>query len=207
MNSRYLKKIITILGKGGVIATPTDTVYGLLADATNSEAIEKIYRIKGREGEKALPIFVENMEAAKEIVYISPEQESFLAQVWPGKVSAVIPLKEGAPLATNAIQKNRTVALRVPSHPLLLKILRAYKKPLTGTSANRSGQPNCLDIDSIKKQLAEHLPDFIIEGGVLPESQPSTIVNFTLNPPRIIRNGAEDKKVEQMLQHLLSQRT
>jgi L-threonylcarbamoyladenylate synthase len=197
-----ISEIITILKQRGVVAAPTDTVYGLLADATNEEAVAKIFTIKGRDERKALPIFVRDIAMAKNIAEMSEEQEQLLSALWPGKVTFVLSKHPSSPLASN-VGDTHTIALRIPHHPLIQQILEAFNKPLTGTSANRSGQPSCLSWEAVKKQLANNLPDFIIEGEELPPSLPSTIVDITTKPFRIIRKGAEDKKVEQMVSHLL----
>ncbi|MBI3335303.1 MAG: threonylcarbamoyl-AMP synthase [Candidatus Portnoybacteria bacterium] len=190
------KLIIDILKQGGVVAAPTDTVYGLLADATNSEAVEKIYKIKGRKGEKALPIFLYSLDWLGEFVEIKPQQKSFLEKVWPGKVTVILKLKEKTSLAPNAISKEGSAAFRIPNHPLVIEILKEFKKPLTGTSANRSGMPPCLDAECIKKQLTQLKPDFIIDIGKLPPRKPSTIVDLTKTPPQIVRRGSDYKSVK-----------
>lgn len=191
--------IISVLQSGGVVATPTDTVYGLLGDATNPKAVARVYAIKGRQTGKALPMLVSDIVMAKTIAHISPKQEKFLEQVWPGKVSVVLSLIEPSLLSPNALLSNKTVLVRVPNHPLILDILHAYKKPLTGTSANTSDKPVCLDTACIREQFSDYPPDVIIEGGALPPSASSTIVDLTQETPVIIRKGADDKKVEQML--------
>lgn len=206
-NNDMMEKILRILAEGGVIAAPTDTVYGLLADATNPNSVAKVFSIKGREGGKALPIFLYSLDWLDEFAEVNPQQKSLLEKVWPGKATAILKLKEKTTLAQNAIGRDSTCAFRVPDHSLVREILGKFGKPLTGTSANMSGQPPCKNAQCVQKQLATMLPDYIIKGGTLPESKPSTIVDLTKTPFVIIRKGADDKKVEQMLSHLLSQRT
>lgn len=193
-----LRAMMNALSQGGIIAAPTDTVYGLLADATSEKAIERVLEIKGRQAEKGMPIFVASLSDAKKIVYIDKKQEAFLSHVWPGKITAILSLKPSAPIAKNAL-KDGTIALRVPSHPLILTLLESYKKPLTGTSANRSGLPSCRDTACIREQLEELLPDLIVEGGMLATSEPSTIVDLTQEPFKILRDGAECLRVKTLL--------
>jgi len=182
--------MMSVLSQGGITAVPTDTVYGLLADATQEKAIEKLLRIKGREQEKGMPIFVASLREAKKIARIDKVKEAFLSHLWPGKITAILALKSNAPIAKNALTGNGTIALRVPSHPLVLALLAEYKKPLTGTSANRSGLPSCRDTACIKKQLKNLLPDIIVEGDTLSPSGSSTIIDFTKRPYQIVRKGA-----------------
>lgn len=200
-----INNLIAILTQGGVIATPTDTVYGLLADATNPDAVAKIFAIKGRGEKKALPIFLYSLDWLDEFVEVKPQQKLFLEKVWPGKVTAILKLKEKSTLAQNAIGRDSTCAFRVPDYPLVKKILGKFGKPLTGTSANMSGQPPCKNAQCVREHFAIMLPDYIIDKGILPDSLPSTIIDLTKTPFAIIRRGAEDKKVEQMLSHLLAQ--
>lgn len=193
-----LTRIIAILKNGGVVAAPTDTVYGLLADATNAEAVKKVYTIKGRGQEKALPVFLGSLEWLKDYAVFNNEQSLFLKSVWPGKVTVILELKANHSLAKNAIIKN-TAAFRVPNHKLVLAVLAAFKKPLTGTSANYSDMPSCRNPECIKKQFAHTLPDFIIDEGELTASEPSTIIDLTKTPPRVVRKGAEYEKISHFL--------
>lgn len=194
-----IKKIINILNKGGVVAVPTDTVYGLLADATNPQAVARVLNIKERGEKKGMPIFAWSLNEAKKIALIDARQEKFLKEVWPGKVTIVLKVKKDATIASNALPSDGTIALRIPSHPFLSEILKEIKKPLTGTSANRSGLHSCLDTECIKKQLYRKLPDLVIEGGKFAESEPSTIIDFTKTPPLLLRKGAEYDKIKKLL--------
>lgn len=195
-----MEDYIRILKNGGVIAAPTDTVYGLLADATNPDAVEKVYTIKGRGEDKALPIFIPSLDTLKDIALVTEAYLAWLKTLWPGKVTFVFNSKPDTPLAPNAIAKDKTVALRIPNHPLILDILKQYNKPLTGTSANRSGEPSCLDTYCIETQLRLALPDAIIDGGTLRPSEASTIADLTKTPPTIVRKGADYEKVLRLVQ-------
>lgn len=196
---KKLKQVLKILHQGGVIAAPTDTIYGLLADATNPEAVKRVYEIKGRGIRKALPIFLYSLDWLNEFAEVKLQQKSFLKTVWPGKITVILKLKEKTSLAPNAVSKDGTSAFRIPKDPLILDILKQFKKPLTGTSANRSGMPPCLNTECIKTQLKEPPPDYIIEGGRLRQSEPSTIIDLTKTPPKILRKGAEYEKAKRVL--------
>jgi len=190
-----LEAILRVLNGGGVVVAPTDTVYGLLADASQEGAVSKLLRIKGRNEKKGIPIFIPSLAYAKTIALVSSKDEAFLDHVWPGKVTAILRLRPDAALAQNTLTGDGTVGLRIPAYQLLRDLLETYKKPLTGTSANRSGLPSCLDTACIKKQLGA-LPDLIVEGGILPAAQASTIVDLTKEPYKIIRSGAGDEVVK-----------
>jgi len=174
------------LKKGGVIIAPTDTVYGLVADATNESAMAKIYGIKEREPQKALPIFVKNMAMAKKIAAISPKQQYYLEQKWPGKTTAVLKRNNGLKIFG---VNGETIALRIPFYPFMNSLLETYNLPLAGTSANISGFPASTKIDDVLRQFADKkiFPDLAVNAGDLPDSKPSTIIDLTLPAIKIIR--------------------
>lgn len=176
-----------ILKEGKAIACPTDTVYGLLADATNETAVQRVFQIKGREKGKALPVFVKNIAMARRLASISKEQEEFLQKVWPGKVTVVLKSKGQLP---GELEMDGKVALRIPKHEIVQALLQKLNRPLTGTSANVSGKPSCLSAEELTAQFArkKHAPDFVIDTGKLPKSKPSKIVDITGTKHKIIRN-------------------
>lgn len=175
-----------ILKEGGVVIAPTDTVYGMLADATNELAIKKLYKIKDRSEDKALPIFVRDITMAKELAVISQEQQLYLEKNWPGKVTTILERKDDINIFG---VENKTIALRIPSYPFINLLLERINLPLSGTSANISGEPSSTKIDEILKQFEnkEIQPDLIINAGDLEESQPSTIVDLTEADLKIVR--------------------
>ena len=187
VSKKEIEEIIRYLKKGKVIVFPTDTVYGLLADATNREAIERIFKIKKRSSRNFLPIFVKDIKMAKEIAKIKRWQEEFLKKVWPGKVTAVLERKRKKLKIYGVSSKN--IALRVPNHRLLLKILEKINFPLSGTSANLSGLPPSTKIRDILNQFKneKEKPDLIIDSGNLPRAKPSVILDLTTFPIKILR--------------------
>jgi L-threonylcarbamoyladenylate synthase len=175
-----------VIKKGGVIVAPTDTVYGLVADATNENAIKKIYAMKQRPAEKHLPIFVKNIAMAKKLAAISPRQQGILEEKWPGKVTALLIRKDELRIFGTGGKK---IALRIPFYHFINSLLETLNTPLAGTSANISGQPSATKIDDVLKQLSSQnqLPDLAVNGGDLPESKPSTIIDMTEPEIKIIR--------------------
>lgn len=184
-----VSSIIEIIRQGGVVAVPTDTVYGLLADATNERAVEKIFMIKGREEGKPLPIFVRDATMAEELAHISEAQKRFLENVWPGKVTVVLKSRGALPLETGTTE---AIGLRIPKHAFIRMLLEELNVPLTGTSANRSGAPPITDSKQLPEEFRDSMekPDYIVQGGILPESLPSTVVDFREEIPIILRQGA-----------------
>ncbi len=192
VNSPYsqaaVRRIKRLLAAGKVLIFPTDTVYGLVADAGNESAVRKVFAIKGRQVYKKLPFFVASIEEAKKIAEVLRRQEEFLRKVWPGKVTVVLRRKKS----------EGTIGLRIPDYPLLNQVLNETKMFLTGTSANLSGRPASGDIKEIIKQFAgrEMQPDAAVDAGVLSASKPSTVVDLTSSAPKILRLGAVKLKVK-----------
>ncbi|MFC1789524.1 L-threonylcarbamoyladenylate synthase [Patescibacteria group bacterium] len=183
-----IRKLISAIKKGNVIISPTDTVYGLIADATNEKAINKIFKIKKRNKNKPLPIFVKDIKVAKNLAYVDKEQEKFLKSVWPGKVTVVLKRRQG--IKIYGVEKN-TIALRVPDHKTISYLLKAISIPLVGTSANISDKPASTEIRKIIKQFKgkKNLPDLIIDAGNLKKSLPSTTISLISSGLKILRKG------------------
>jgi len=178
-----IERTVQALEKGEVVAAPTDTVYGLLADATNETAVERVFQIKGRERGKALPVFVRDTEMAKELAHVSSEQEKFLKENWPGKITVILQSKHMLP---KALELDGKIALRIPDYELINKIL---ERPLTGTSANVSGQPSCSSAQEVIEQFQERefQPDLVLNAGKLPDSNPSKVIDITAETENVIR--------------------
>jgi L-threonylcarbamoyladenylate synthase len=182
-----IKKIITALKNGAVLVLPTDTVYGLICDAGNKKAVEKIYKIKKRPKNKPLPVFVKDLKMAKRYADIPKDQEKRLEFSWPGPVTFILKSKkiEARPLSL-LVYKNGTIGMRVPKHDLLRKILEEFNGPLAQTSANISGQLATIKI----KDVFAHIGGkdiIIVDSGNLPKNKPSTIIDLTKDKIKILR--------------------
>jgi len=186
-----VKKAIEYLERGQVLVCPTDTVYGLLADATNDKAVERVFSIKKRDRNKAVPVFVKDITMAKKYVKMDKEMEKFLEEIWPGKITVALIKKENSGLSKNISIKKTTVGLRVPNYKLVNEILTKFNKPLIGTSANISGKPSTTKIAEVYKYFEDQevKPDLILNAGDLPYNVPSTVVDFSQDKPKIIRRG------------------
>lgn len=191
-----------VLKNCGVVVVPTDTVYGLAADAGNEKAVRKVFEIKGRVKDKKLPVFVSSLEMLSPSPNsVLPEPSSdleregrlggFLKKVWPGKITCVFNAKNGG-----------TIGVRMPNHDLVLKIIEKFGGPITGTSANVSGKPEHTKIDELIKEFKglKVKPDLILDAGDLPPSKPSTVLDCTIWPPKILREGAVSKEELEKLQ-------
>ena len=169
-----------------ILAFPTDTVYGLGSTALIKAAGRRIYQIKGRPSAKPLPSFVKSAEAAKRWVEWTPLADALAKKFWPGMLTLVLrPTKEGRLLTFGEYQ---TVAVRVPNHPLLLKLLELSDVPWAQTSANVSGSPALTDGEAVAEQFKD-LVDYVVAVGAAPGAE-STVVDATEAAPRILREGA-----------------
>ncbi len=190
-SSKNFKKVIKIalksIREGKVLICPTDTVYGLIADATNKKVVEKIFKIKKRKSGKPNPIFVKNIKMAKEMAEIHKGQASILRKVWPGKVTTIFKRKKSK-IRVYGIDK-KTIGFRIPNYKLINTLLGKLNLPLTGTSANISGNPGSTKIKEVLKQFKnqKYQPDLVISAGNLPKSKPSLIIDLTREPPKILR--------------------
>ena len=177
---------LKVLNNGGIVICPTDTVYGLVCDAENKKAVEKIYKIKKRPRSKPLPIFVEDIKMSKELAEIDKEQEKILNKKWPGKYTFILNRKKE--LKLHGIDKN-TIAVRIPKYKFLNDILKKISKPLVQTSVNISGQPSLNNIKEIIKVFCnqKNQPDLIVNAGNLPKNKPSVIIDLTKDNIKILR--------------------
>ena len=186
-----VEKTVEFLERGQVIMCPTDTVYGLLADATNDKAVEKVFEIKRRDKKKAVPVFVKDIKMAKKMAKMDKDMEEFLQELWPGKITVALERKKNCGLSKLLPDRKKTIGLRIPNNKLIREILNKINKPLTGTSANISGRTSSTKIKEILEQFEDQevKPDLILDAGNLPKSFPSTVIDFSGKKPKILRKG------------------
>ena len=170
------------------VAVPTETVYGLAADATNAEAVARIYEAKGRPSFNPLIVHVPDLDAAERIGEFSPEVRAIVEQHWPGPLTVVVPLKAGADIASLVTAGLPTIALRVPAHPAMQALLSAVNRPLAAPSANASGSISPTRAEHVLKSLGGRIA-LIIDGGPTERGLESTIVAATGGPMRLLRRG------------------
>ena len=176
------------LSSGGVVAFPTDTVYGVGAHAFNPQAVAALYAAKNRPTTKAIPILVAGIEEMARVAYPVPSIAWRLAErFWPGGLTLVLPCVEEIPSIVTA--GGDTVALRCPDHAVPLALINALGAPLAVTSANLSGQASPTSADQVVEQLKGRVP-LVIDGGLCPVRVSSTVVDLSVSPPRLLRAGA-----------------
>jgi L-threonylcarbamoyladenylate synthase len=183
-----LDEAVRFLANDGVVVFPTDTLYGLGADVFSLPALQRIFSIKGRPPELALPVLVAGPDQVETVAQPMTNQAQRLAeQFWPGPLTLVMRRSPELPdLVTGGAD---TVAVRMPRHRIPLALARRLGRPITGTSANLSGQPDLLDLSAIEGQLGNSV-DYITRSGPPPEGTGSTVVDITGDEPRLLREGA-----------------
>lgn len=176
-----------ILRKGGLVAFPTETVYGLGANGLEQQAVEKIFQAKGRPNDNPLILHVVSWEEVKKLVSTWPREAEILARkFWPGPLTMVLPKKEHIPRAVTAGLD--TVAVRIPDHPVALELIQQAGVPLAAPSANLSGKPSPTAACHVLKDLWGKI-DMIIDGGVTGIGLESTVIDLTSSNPLILRPG------------------
>ena len=173
---------------GEPVAVPTETVYGLAADATNAEAVARIYEAKGRPSFNPLIVHVPDFGVAERIGDFGPEARALAEQYWPGPLTLVVALRPQAPIASIVTAGLSTIGLRVPAHPAMKALLRAVDRPLAAPSANASGSISPTRAEHVLKSLGGRIP-LIIDGGKTARGLESTIVGATTGTLRLLRPG------------------
>ena len=173
---------------GGLVVYPTDTLYGIGANALNPRAVAELYEVKRREENKPVLVLIDSIKSLESLVSnIPPAAYKMMGAFWPGPLTLVFKVARGLPEAL--IRHGKTIAVRIPLSTLCMSLLQKAGCPITATSANISGQLTPETIAEIQKQLGSGV-DLYVDAGVLPQSMPSTVVDVTDASPRILRDGA-----------------
>jgi L-threonylcarbamoyladenylate synthase len=189
---QQVKQAISILKQGGIVAFPTDTVYGLGACISIPQAVERVYQVKGRPRSMALPLLLADKSQIAQVAEPVPPIAWLLADKFlPGALTMVLPKAKSVPdIVTGG---GKTVAVRIPAHPIPIALVRGLGTPIVGTSANLSGKPSSLTAEGVYAQLGDRV-DLIIDGGRCPSGKESTIVDLTGQTPMVLREGAISKE-------------
>ena len=179
---------VSVLKGGGVLAYPTETFYGLGADASNEAAIEKIFALKGRRFTNPVSVIVADESTLEQLVTEIPtEARILMKRFWPGPLTLVF--RAAPSVSARLTASTGKIGVRISSHPIAALLARELGAPLTATSANPSGREETLSAAGVSESLGG-LPDMIIDGGETPGKPGSTIVDVTVSPFRILRQGA-----------------
>ncbi len=183
------EQALACVKRGELVIFPTDTVYGVGCDPFNVQAINTIYEAKGRERQKAIPLLLSGADQLGAVSLELPEAAGLLAsRFWPGALTLVVPQSARLPAE---LGRGDTIAVRVPDHAELRDFIAACGGLIAATSANQSGQQDAVNAQQAADYLGEHVA-IILDGGETPGNVPSTVVDCTSNPPRVLRTGALD---------------
>jgi len=183
-----------VIKAGGVIAYPTDTFYGLGADPRNPRAISRVFAIKGRRPDQPILLLLhDRSDVTAWTSVVTPSAERLMDRFWPGPLTLVFTARPD--ILPELTGGTGTIGLRVPGNDVTRALLGRAGNSLTGTSANRSGSSSHRTPDEVMRELGDRV-DLVFDGGVSAADRPSTVVDVTAEPPRIIRMGAVDVSAE-----------
>ena len=185
---KQIKEAVTILKNGGVVANPTDTVYGLGAGITDINAVDRIFQVKGRPKGMALPVLLSDLKQIEEIVVdFTPAAKLLAEEFFPGALTIILTKNAGVPdIITGG---GKTIAFRIPNHPVPLALVKGLGKPIVGTSANLSGHPSAMTAAEVRAQIGDKI-DMVVDGGRCPGGIESTVIDLSGEKPVIRRQGA-----------------
>ena len=182
----HISQAIATLKDGGVVAFPTDTVYGVGVDPFQPDAVRKLYQIKGRPIDKPIPILVGSVSDVERVAQNLPPTFSRLAeQFWPGELTIIVEAKSLPPEITAG---GDTVGVRMPDHPLALALLQRFGGAIATTSANKSDEPPATSAEEVRAELGA-LVNIILDGGQTATKIASTVLDLSVSPPQIRRDG------------------
>lgn len=182
-----------LLNKGQVVAFPTETVYGLGANALRKDAVDKIFKAKGRPSDNPLIVHIyDECQLDSLVSRLSEKVKKAMSLFWPGPLTVILDKKETVPEVVTAGLS--TVAIRMPSHPVALALLKSCSVPIAAPSANRSGRPSPTKAEHVFEDMSERIP-LIIDGGISQVGVESTVVDFTKDKPVILRPGGITKEM------------
>ena len=187
MERGRLLRAIAILRSGGVVAYPTDTLYGLAVDPRSTRAVERLFEIKKREPGKAVPLIAASVEQASEAAVFDGRARRVAESLWPGALSIV--LQARTVLRPEILAADGSVAVRVPAHPISQALAAGFGFCITATSANLSGDAPTASPAVVARTIGNRI-DFLLDAGESPGGPPSTIVDLRSAEPRLIRAGA-----------------
>jgi L-threonylcarbamoyladenylate synthase len=190
-NDEAIGEAARLVLAGAPVAVATETVYGLAADATNAEAVARIYEAKGRPSFNPLIVHVPDLASAERIGLFEDAARQLAKRHWPGPLTLVVPLREGTEVASLVTAGLPTIGLRVPAHPAIQALLEATGRPLAAPSANASGSISPTRVEHVLKSLGGRIP-LIVDAGPTERGLESTIVAATGGPLRLLRRGPID---------------
>ena len=189
IDEAVIERAVDVLRRGGIVAYPTETFYGLAADPRRDDAVARLYAAKRRDASMAIPLIAASLAQAQEAAVIGDRELRLAHAFWPGPLTIVMAPR--AAIAARTLGDGTTVALRVPSHVVARALAGRFGFCITATSANRSGEAPANDAGEVAGRFSgTDLVDLLLDGGPTPGGPPSTIVEMVQTGPRCVRAGA-----------------
>lgn len=190
-DERWVDMLRTLYQQHGVFIAPTESVYGLSCSALDPLAVERVYRIKRRDYHKPMIVLARDLEMVAEYCEVSDDVRGWVVEYWPGPLTLILPARRGM-VASDVLAGGSTMAIRVSSHRVVSQCVEINGAPIISTSANFSGEEPLTREGDIRAQFSHTTlaPDLFICAGDLENALPSTIVDCTRTPWRIVRNGS-----------------
>lgn len=208
MQGTSITRAVAALKKGGVVVYPTETAYGLGADATDARAVAEIFKMKGRARSKSVIVLMQDIAMVRRYARVTRAEELLMKRYWPGALTIVVRAKRSMvradsrarripvpALARGVVAKDGTIAVRVSSNAVARALVRSLGRPLVSTSANRAGGKNPYTISAVRAEMGAEcagisVPFYMYNGGALPQGNLSTIVRIERGALHVIRRGA-----------------
>src|SRR3989344_2949152 len=198
-DKKVSEKTIKALKNGGLVISPSDTVYGILVDTANEKSVEKLIRFKNRPWGKPISVFVADFKMLEENVFLTKDRLSLLKEVLPGPFTVVLPSKHNVIKLLES--EKGSLGIRIPDYRFITELAKKFARPISATSANLSGRSPHYSVQSLLHEMPENkkkLIDLVIDAGKLPRNKPSTIVDLTTPKIKILRQGEivfKEKKI------------
>jgi len=195
-----LKPVARVAARGGLVVYPTETVYGLGTNPLLEEAVERVYEAKQRPRNKPLPVLAASLQDVERIARLTPEARRLAEEYWPGPLTIILEAKPALPHTVTACTGR--VAVRIPGHPVARLLARLAGGLIIGTSANISGMKPPRTLEEALRQLEGRGIEAAVDAGPTPLGRPSTIIDLTTKPPRLVRQGPIPwSEIERRTQH------
>ncbi|NYZ75215.1 threonylcarbamoyl-AMP synthase [Candidatus Micrarchaeota archaeon] len=198
---KAVEKAVAVLRTGKVVAYPTETCYGLGADATDSVAVKKVFEAKKRPAGKPFVVIVADEKVAGKYFKLSPLAKALVREFMPGPLTLIVPARRGA--LAKLVLKKGGAAFRIPSHSFALSLARSFGKPVVSTSANSSGEPPAYSAEKVAREFGGKI-SLLVDAGGLPRRRPSTMVDLTAEKPVLVRIGPRASAVRRFLKRISS---
>ncbi len=187
-----ISKAAKIIRNGGIVAFPSDTCYGLAVNPFDAKAVDRLFAVKGRSVSKAIILLISDIKMLENLIStLSPLSKSIMAEFWPGPLTLILNKNRRVPNELSG--KNKTIGIRYPKAEIPIQLIKNLEFPLTATSANQSGKPTAESAEEIKESIGKNI-ELILDAGHCGQA-PSTILDMTVMPPKMLRTGELSRKL------------